>query len=218
MKLIRQAAASSYWSPEKLHAHQEHFLRLLLEHAYANVPLYRRIYDEAGFRPDHFRSLDDLGKIPRLHKAMLKAAPRQDVVARGIDFSQCTIVCTSGSTGIPLKMYLGAFEMQWQRAVAWRILFEHGYRLTDRTLEIRMTPGPTHWLQNLGIARKDWLSILDPPISWARRLAKRNHQIVIASATTLGALAEAVESAGLKINPPRLIISDSETLAPKRGR
>lgn len=214
LKLIRQARAASYWPPEKLRAHQEHHLRLLLEHAYANVPLYRRLYDEAGFRPEQFRSLADVKRIPLLRKGVLKAAAAHDVLAGGTDRSQCTVVCTSGSTGVPLKMYLGPFETQWQRAAAWRILFEHGYRWTDRTLEIRMTPGPSHWMQKLGIAPKDWLSILDPPLFWAQCLAKKKHQIIVASATTLGALAEAVESAGLEVKAPRLIISDSETLPP----
>jgi phenylacetate-CoA ligase len=187
---------------------------LLLEHAYTNVPLYRRMYDEAGFKPDHFRSLDDVKKIPVLQKSVLKAAAPLDVLTRGTDPSRCSVVCTSGSTGVPLKMYFGPFETQWQRAVAWRILFEHGYQWTDRTLEIRMNCGQPQWIQKLGIAAKDWLSILDSPISWARCLAKRKHQIIVASATTLGALAEAVESSGLEIATPRLIVSDSETLAP----
>jgi phenylacetate-CoA ligase len=214
-RLIHRARQSSRWPRQKLREHQERQLAELLRHAYQNVPLYRRLYDDAGFQPGDFRSLADVGRIPILRKPILKAAGPDEVVARGTDIGRCSVVCTSGSTGVPLKIYLGQFESQWQRAVAWRILFEHGFRWTDRTLEIRMTAGPAHGLQKLGIARKDWLSILDSPQSWARCLAAGQHEIVVASATTLGALAEAVEAGGLRVKPPRIIVSDSETLPPR---
>lgn len=159
-----------------------------------------------------FGSLDDLKRVPTLTKKLLKEVRREDLVARGIDPARCQVVKTSGSTGMPLQIYLGPLEERWQRAVAWRVLFEHGFRWTDRTLEIRMTLGPNFLLQRLGIAPKDWISILEPPQCWARYLARHKHEVVIACASTLQALAEAVETQGLEIRPPRIIISDGETL------
>ena len=64
-RLIRQALASSHWPPEQLRRVQEDQLCKLLVHASQNVPLYRALYDEAGFRPEQFHSLDDLDKILR---------------------------------------------------------------------------------------------------------------------------------------------------------
>ncbi len=217
-RLIRTALASSHWSPQQLRRVQEAQLRQLLRHAYRNVPLYRALYDEAGFRPEHFRSLDDLDKIPLLQKQRLKAAHPEEVVARGVDPRHCTTVDTSGSTGTPLRIYLGAHDLRWQRAVAWRILFEHGFRWTDRTLEIRMTLGQRFFVQRFGIAPKDWVSILDPPESWAQRLIETRPQVVVAGAGTLQALAEAI--ARLDLNParPRIVLSDSETLTPATRR
>ena len=107
---------------------QELRLRKLLFHAYENVQLYRALYDDMGFHPKDFRSLSDLNKIPILSKERLKAAGPQEVVAQGIEVGKCTSVKTSGSTGIPLQIYLGPAEEQWHRAVALRILFEHGFR------------------------------------------------------------------------------------------
>ncbi|HSH69244.1 MAG TPA: hypothetical protein VK997_04950, partial [Deferrisomatales bacterium] len=118
----------------------------------------------------------------------------------------------------PLHLYLDPSDNAWQRAVAWRILFEHGFRYTDRTLEIRMTPGESFSVQKLGVAPKDWVSILDAPESWARCLARRKHQVVVACASTLHALAEAVETQGLEIRPPRIVVSDSEVLTAATSR
>ena len=211
--LLRSARASSRRPVEWFRLRQEAGLRRLLVHAYTNVPLYRELYDEAGFRPDLFRTLDDLPIIPPLTKAALQAARGGETVARGIDPATCKVVFTSGSTGAPLQIVLGRFERCWNRAVAWRILFEHGFRWTDRTLEIRMTPGTAYGLQRLGIAPKDWLTIMTPPEEWARRLMRDRHACVVAGAGTLELLADAL--AGQRVRPPRVLISDSEPLTPR---
>jgi phenylacetate-CoA ligase len=214
LRLIRTALASSHWPLPQFRRIQEEQLRTLLRHAYGNVPLYRALYDESGFRPEQFRSLDDLDKIPPLQKQHLKTARPEDVVARGVDPCRCATVETSGSTGTPLRIYLGPKDQQWQRAVAWRILFEHGFRWTDRTLEIRMTLGPRFFVQRLGIAPKEWVSLLDPPESWVRHLIATRPQVIVAGAGTLHALAEAVVTLGFTPARPRMVISDSEALSP----
>jgi len=216
--LLRAAVASSRHAPARLRRTQATSLARLLTHAYDRVPLYRRLYDEAGFHPSSFRTLDDLERIPRLTKSRLRATPPEDAVAAGTDLAQCTTVSTSGSTGMPLQLRLGRFERCWHRAVAWRVLFEHGYRWTDRTLEIRMKRGASYAVQRFGVAAKDWASILAPPESWVELLARRRHDVVIAGAGTLHDLAVAAAATRLPIRPPRLIVSDSETLTPATRR
>jgi phenylacetate-CoA ligase len=211
---IRRGLASSYWPSSRLRRLQEQHLRKLLLHAYREIPIYRELYDRAAFKPETFRSLDDLERVPLLRKSELKAAKPHQVVARGIDPSRCASVATSGSTGVPLRIYLGRHEQCWQRAAAWRILFEHGFRWTDRSLEIRQNLGDTFFIQKIGIAPKEWISILEPSERWAERLITTKPQVLIAGAGTLHALAEAIEK--MNAVPPRLrlIISDSETLNP----
>ncbi len=217
-RLIHAALATSHWPPQRLRQLQENGLRKLLVHAYRNVPLYRALYDEMGFRPEEFRSLDDLDKIPILEKRRLKAACPEEVVARGVNPARCETVQTSGSTGTPLRIYLGPRDRQWQRAVDWRILFEHGYRWTDRTLHFDVTPRQRFFVQRLGIARKEWVSFLDSPGSWARRVGETRHEVIVADAGILHALAEAIEALGLEPPRPRIVISEGETLAPATRR
>ena len=113
-----------------------------------------------------------------------------------------------------MRIYLGRYEERLQRVAAWRILFEHGFRWRDRTLEIRQTRGRNFIVQRFGVAPKTWLSILDEPSGWARELGSGGYQAVIASASTLEALAEAVSANGFDVPRPRIVISDSETLTP----
>lgn len=47
-------------------------LRWSLRHAYENVPLYKKKFDEAGFHPDQFKSLDDMKRVPFLEKQNMR--------------------------------------------------------------------------------------------------------------------------------------------------
>ncbi|TDD00091.1 phenylacetate--CoA ligase [Nonomuraea deserti] len=75
-------------------------LRRTLDHAYRNVPLYRRKFDEAGVHPDDCVELTDLARFPFTTKQDLRdsypfgmfAVPREQVVR---------IHASSGTTGRP---------------------------------------------------------------------------------------------------------------------
>ena len=48
-------------------------LQAVTRYAYAKAPFYRRKWDEAGFHPDHLRSLEDFeDKVPVITKADLR--------------------------------------------------------------------------------------------------------------------------------------------------
>ncbi|NOV26126.1 phenylacetate--CoA ligase [Cupriavidus necator] len=87
-------------SRAELQALQLERLKWSLHHAYANSPVYRRKFDEAGVHPDQLRSLADLARFPFTSKQDLRdnypfgmfAVP-QDRVAR--------IHASSGTTGKP---------------------------------------------------------------------------------------------------------------------
>ena len=50
--------------PGVVRKHQEDRLRWLVEHAWLNVPYYRRRFEQVGLHPADIRSLDDLPLIP----------------------------------------------------------------------------------------------------------------------------------------------------------
>jgi phenylacetate-CoA ligase len=73
-------------------------LRNVLARVYANVELYRRKFDEAGFRPEQLETLDDLRRVPFTVKDDLRSAypygmfavPMRDIVR---------VHSSSGTTG-----------------------------------------------------------------------------------------------------------------------
>jgi len=87
-------------SRDELVALQTKRLRWTLNHAYRNVPHYRKKFEAAGIHPDDFRRLEDLRKFPFTAKEDLRvtypfgmfAVPREKVLR---------IHASSGTTGKP---------------------------------------------------------------------------------------------------------------------
>ena len=87
-------------SQDELQALQLQRLKATLQHAYTNVPHYRKSFDDQGIQPDDMKTLSDLSKFPFTTKADLRsnypfgmfAVPREQVVR---------IHASSGTTGKP---------------------------------------------------------------------------------------------------------------------
>ncbi len=63
---------SQWWSREQLMAHQSERLSALLEHAYANVPYYRKVFDELRLKPADIRRPADLEILPFLTREIIR--------------------------------------------------------------------------------------------------------------------------------------------------
>jgi phenylacetate-CoA ligase len=87
-------------SRDEISALQLERLRWSLNHAYSNVPHYKKQFDNAGVHPDDLKSLEDLSKFPFTVKSDLRdnypfdmfAVPREQVAR---------IHASSGTTGKP---------------------------------------------------------------------------------------------------------------------
>ncbi|PTT14408.1 phenylacetate--CoA ligase [Microbacterium sp. HMWF026] len=116
---------------DRLRALQLERLQWTVRHAYDNVALYRRKFDEAGVRPDDIRALDDIRLLPFTTKADLRetypfgmfAVPMADVRR---------IHASSGTTGRPTVVGYTAGDLdRWADLIA-RSLSAAGLRAGDR--------------------------------------------------------------------------------------
>jgi phenylacetate-CoA ligase len=135
---------SKYWNPvletlppEKLRTLQFRKFQRILRWAYDNSPFYHRLYHEAGLEPGDVKSFDDITKVPKTDKAMLREIqgrppfPYGDILAVPIEevteFRQ-----TSGTTGQPVYHPETWQDWEWS-AESWAYaLYAQGYRKTDR--------------------------------------------------------------------------------------
>jgi len=118
-------------SRDELAALQLSRMRWSLDHAYTNVPHYRKAFDAAGVHPSDLRELADLARFPFTSKADLRdhypfgmfAVPREQV---------SRIHASSGTTGRPTVVGYTAEDVDtWSNLMA-RSLRAAGVRPGDR--------------------------------------------------------------------------------------
>ncbi len=138
------AENSIYWNPlletlprEKLRELQLRKFKRIAEWAYERSPFYRTLYKNAGMEPGDIKTYEDIKKVPKTNKDMLRdvqsrppfpygdmlAVPLEDVT----EFRQ-----TSGTTGTPVYQADTWQDWEWW-AESWAyILYAQGYRAADR--------------------------------------------------------------------------------------
>ena len=128
---------SQWWSREKLEEYQMQQLSKLLNHAYENVPYYRRVFDERGLRPKDIQDLTDLKKLPYLTKEIIQENLK-DLIARNYSRSKLQHVTTGGSTGIPMGFYSekGVSESR-ERAFMLSLWNRVGFKMGDKCIVLR---------------------------------------------------------------------------------
>ena len=93
-------------------------LRAVVDHVYSSNPIYRKLFDARGVKPEDIRSLEDVAKLPTTNKNLLRESyplglscvPRREVAEMHM---------SSGSTGTPVIMpYTNADLAQWAECMA----------------------------------------------------------------------------------------------------
>jgi phenylacetate-CoA ligase len=117
-------------SRDEIAALQLDRLKWSLRHAYDNVPMYRKRFDEAGVHPDDLTALEDLARFPFTHKSDLRdnypfglaAVPREKLVR---------IHASSGTTGKPTVVVYTKHDIEVWAATLARSLRASGLRAGD---------------------------------------------------------------------------------------
>ena len=124
---------SEYWDKEKLEAFQIEQLKALLEHAARNVPYYKKLFADYGFRPEKVQSLEDIKSLPYLTKETVRDNIN-DFVAKNIPKEDLIKKTTSGSTGIPLVIYMTRESEERYNACLLNLLSRVGYNFKKRAV------------------------------------------------------------------------------------
>ncbi len=135
---------SIYWNPilermprEKLQELQLRKFKRILRWAYERSPFYRRLYREAGLEPEDIRSFEDIRRVPKVEKAMLREVQQRPPFPYGdiltVSLEEVTAFRqTSGTTGTPVYQADTWQDWEWWSECWAYILYAQGYRATDR--------------------------------------------------------------------------------------
>jgi phenylacetate-CoA ligase len=132
LKRLRYLEETQWRSRAELEAIQAGGLRRLLAHAYANVPHYRRVFEERGLTPLDVAGAADLGKLPILGRD----EARDTVEARTATAGAAVEIrkSTSGTMGRPLVFGYERSSEHWRHAMKMRGYGWAGYQLGRRSL------------------------------------------------------------------------------------
>lgn len=130
----------------------------VLRSAYSNVPYYREMMDAAGYDPVHeYGGTGDLERLKITKKEAFKRAGPEAFINRRSDLSCCICDSTSGSTGIPCKVFRSKYEEKLNMAKWLSVLFVNGYSVRQKVMALcapgRMERGRC-FVQKLGFLRR----------------------------------------------------------------
>ncbi|HEU5060052.1 MAG TPA: hypothetical protein VFU21_26150 [Kofleriaceae bacterium] len=129
---LRALGALERASRDELEAFQRRELAALLRHAYDHVPYYRRLFGEAGCRPEDIRGREDLARLPVLtRQAARDSAAERVSTAPPLPTIKKT---TGGTTGEPLVIRYDPGSEHWRQAVRLRGFGWTGWRIGDPSL------------------------------------------------------------------------------------
>jgi phenylacetate-CoA ligase len=200
--------------PAALQEMQQKKLRAMIKHAYENVPFYHMKFNEAGIRPDDVKSIEDLAKVPVTTKTEIQASSLKDIVARNFDVNKCLKRTTSGSTGIPLTVFLDKQALEVEMALLGRTYFEDGLKLSDKTVRIadpENFPNRQHLYERFGILPTKYISIFDNTKKQASIIEKYRPDVLRGYASCAEVLADFCRENGKNINM-RLVFTGAELL------
>lgn len=214
---------SQWWSWPMLQALQMNKLARLVQHAYDNVPFYRRRFQEAGVQPAEIQSPGDLGRIPLLTREDIQH--NQDtLLATSVDRQHLRENHTGGSTGHPLTFYQDRPFQDWMAAEGLRTYRMAGYAMGERwaflwgsDYDSRSHTGWQGRLKDRLIYNVSWINTFDVTSDTlaeaAHRLACFRPRLLVAYVSSARLLAQLVQEKGIPLQL-RALQTSAEVLTP----
>ncbi|MFH0824676.1 MAG: AMP-binding protein [Pseudomonadota bacterium] len=133
-----------YWNPyletlsgDRLKNLQLKKFRRIVRWAYDHSKFHRGLYENAGMVPEDIRTMDDVRRVPKVEKAMMKPIQRKDPFPYGdalcVPLDEVTEYRqTSGTTGQPVYQPDTWQDWEWWSECWSTLLWAQGYRPHDR--------------------------------------------------------------------------------------
>ncbi|MFZ2498677.1 phenylacetate--CoA ligase family protein [Methanosarcina sp.] len=134
----RTLEETQWLSPSQIKKLQEKKLHALIEHAYKNVPYYKRMLDSFKLKPDDVKSIDDLSKLPLLTKEIIRENSKY--ITSQIHNKNKIKFLSGGTTGEPLISYKDKGAISCGMAAAYRGWSWGNYTIGDRYAMLWRSP------------------------------------------------------------------------------
>lgn len=191
-------------------------LKRVLISAYMYVPYYRGMMKNIGYNPIHdYKGPEDLRKFPITKKQDLKTNDKLMFLKDRVSNKNLYFTKTSGSTGIPLKIFLSNHELAFRTAKWLRVLFINKYSIKDKVLSLeppaKLGEGKTV-LQKFGILRRLAINLLLPPDELRKIFINYKPHVLYGSRSSIDLLALELIKRKIKSEGLKLIIVGAEII------
>lgn len=192
-------------------------LQTVLISAYQSVPYYRELMQSVGYNPlQDYQGPEDLSKLPLTTKQTLKQKGISAFVKEGSDLSQYSHDSTSGSTGIPLRIYRTPYEWALQTARWLRVLFVNGYSVRDKVMGIVGPHKATQQdsiVQRFGLLRRRAVNYVQHSITdMVDQFLTYNPEVVYGNRTHLDLMALELRRRGIQAEGLKILIGAAEII------
>lgn len=206
------------WSEQERRRWQQQRLQAVLQHAYQHVPYYADVLDG--------RDLDgvDLMELPVVDKAMMRECMNR-FLSRGWRDVPYIWKKTSGSTSEPFQYPLD--RRAWMHIYGASLYFWEltGYRYGERLVLLgsppALQPESARWksrlrflLEGRVVSTAGWSIDAEKSLERALTAGRARGALWYGYASTVAAMADAVLEKGLRVVPPKAIVTTAEPLFP----
>jgi len=202
-------------TPKELKDVQLKKLKAIIKYAYDYIPYYHKLFKTSKFKPEDLKETDDLKKIPITTKKDVQSN-YPNIFPREIDVSKHEVYCTSGSTGMPLKVVVSYKENIYQHALVQYAFAECGLRSKDRLAHISIystnPKEPTPLLQDIADRLNGRKLIRIPVHNRLENITGTLRQIKPDAILALPSMLALLSNSDISEINPKLIFTEGESL------
>lgn len=189
------------------------FQKVLIE-SYNHVPYYRKLMKNIGYNPlIDYTGTEDLRIFPITTKLDLKTHGLSSFLKENINTKNLFTDSTSGSTGIPIKVYRNWDERAYQIAKWLRVLFMSGYSVKEKVLSLTSPDrlyADNSILKKFGILRRIAVNYLLPANQVVDIILNYRPQILYGNRSHIDAVALEFLKRNIKPKGLKLIVVGAE--------
>jgi len=200
------------WRRDRLINYQNQQIRKIVKHAYDHVPFYHRRFKQLGLKPNEIKGAEDLKRMPIIRKRQLQEHYRA-MISTEFDMKKLLVQKTSGSTGIPLSVYITTKEDELRKSKLLRANIACGQRPRDRWVVITEPQSHTRKFElhrMFGIYAPVSMSVLAESKHQISLVDRLNPQVLEGYSTSLFLFAREIESRGIETIRPNIVIGGAE--------
>jgi len=198
----------------KLVEHQNRNLQKVVKNAYDYVPYYHRKLKSMGIRPSDIKTVKDLTKLPIIRKDEIRKN-LSGIISSKFDLNNLRVLSTSGSTGLPLRVFIGKDEDDYRKAKHLTANIFCGQRPRHRYVTIS---SPSHFgevprlLRIIGVFDREFVSVFDDIGTQISKIEKVKPDVLAGYSSSLLLLAREIQKRGTKTIRPRFILGGAELI------